>query len=336
MILCFFYSSEWLFLSWGLKNNVDYIAASFIRKASDVLEIQEFCKKTIKEMDLKNTTIPLIISKIESTQGLQNFDEILAISDGIMVARGDLAVEIPPETLTACQKYIVNECNKSGKPVIVATQMLESMIKSPRPTRAEITDVSNAILDGTDCVMLSGESAKGRYPVESIAMMRRIIQETEKNITNKAVSLIYSQESFINSLSSSSSASAKTAASILQTIQSKKDFSSESVSGIIVNLEKEENRIEIAKILSKCKLFVPIFFPVSSYKQSRLLTFYQSLYPIVVSSSSSTTSQKLIDQIRLRFDNEPFEVKKEESSSFKKKQFLVVNEKNNSLSYEML
>jgi pyruvate kinase len=316
---------------------VDYIAASFIRKASDVIEIQDFCKKTIKEMDLQNATVPLIISKIESTQGLQNFDEILAVSDGIMVARGDLAVEIPPETLTSCQKYIVNECNKVGKPVIVATQMLESMIKSPRPTRAEITDVSNAILDGTDCVMLSGESAKGRYPVESVAMMRRIIQETEKNVTNKALSLIYSQESFINSLSSSSSsAAAKSASAILQTIKSKKDFSSESFGGIILNLEKEENRVEIAKILSKCKLFVPIFFPVSSYKQSRLLTFYQSLYPLVSSSSTTDSSQKLVDQVQQRFGSESFNVKKEGSSSTVKKQFLIVDEKNNSLSYKLL
>ena len=141
-----------LLCSWGLKNNIDCIAASFIRKPSDVLEIRSFCEQKIKELSLSNATVPLIISKIESTEGLENFHDILKVSDAIMVARGDLGVEIPLETLTAVQKEIVSQCNRACKPVIVATQMLESMQKNPRPTRAEVTDVANAVLDGADVV----------------------------------------------------------------------------------------------------------------------------------------------------------------------------------------
>ena len=160
-------------IRWGIQNNIDYIAASFVRKASDVTEIRDYCRELIRELSpLKEeeggrqqlsppVPIPSIISKIESVEALINFESILQASDAIMVARGDLAVEIPMETLANVQKEMVRRCNAAGKPVIVATQMLESMQKNPRPTRAECTDVANAVIDGADCVMLSGESAKG-------------------------------------------------------------------------------------------------------------------------------------------------------------------------------
>lgn len=147
-------------IKWGVANDVDFIAASFVRKAADVRDINLYLEELLKEQSVKtggkSSRRPLIVSKIESTEALQNFDSILAASDGIMIARGDLAVEIPMETLANVQKSIAHKCNAAGKPVIVATQMLESMQKNPRPTRAECLDVANAVYDGADCVMLSG------------------------------------------------------------------------------------------------------------------------------------------------------------------------------------
>jgi len=171
-------------IKYGMTKDVDYVAASFIQNAEGVREIKAYMERCAEELAAKGQweperPLPLIISKIESVSGLNHFDEILAESDGIMVARGDLGVEIPIQQVTNAQKEMVAACNAAGKPVIVATQMLESMAKNPRPTRAEVADVTNAIYDGADCVMLSGETAKGKYPVQVVQTMNEIIASAE-------------------------------------------------------------------------------------------------------------------------------------------------------------
>ncbi|MFD0673438.1 pyruvate kinase [Cohnella sp. GCM10027633] len=159
-------------IKFGIEMGVDFIAASFVRRASDVLEIREL----LERHDARNIQI---ISKIENQQGVDNLDEILEVSDGLMVARGDLGVEIPAEEVPLVQKSMIEKCNRVGKPVITATQMLDSMQRNPRPTRAEASDVANAIFDGTDAIMLSGETAAGKYPMESVLTMSRIAERAE-------------------------------------------------------------------------------------------------------------------------------------------------------------
>ena len=168
-------------IEFGIEQGIDFIAASFVRKVSDVLAIREI-------LEANNATHIKIISKIENQEGVDNLDEIIEVSDGIMVARGDLGVEIPTEEIPVVQKLMIKKCNEAGKPVITATQMLDSMIRNPRPTRAEVTDVANAIYDGTDAIMLSGETAAGKYPVEAVKTMARIAKRAEETVKyNKAL-----------------------------------------------------------------------------------------------------------------------------------------------------
>lgn len=160
-------------VEFGIKNNIDWIALSFVRKASDILSLREIINT--------NNCTSKIVAKIEKPEALSNIDEIITATDAIMVARGDLGVEIWLEEVPMVQKMLVEKCNKAGKPVIVATQMMESMIENPRPTRAETNDVANAVMDGADAVMLSAETAAGKYPIEVIRSMVRTISSVEKN-----------------------------------------------------------------------------------------------------------------------------------------------------------
>jgi len=164
-------------LIYGLnKGMIDFVAASFIRKASDVRDVKEFIAHNLPE---GVTTTPMVVAKIETQEAVDNFDEILRESDAIMVARGDLGVEVPINEVTNIQKDLITKCNVVGKPVVVATQMLESMTQNPRPTRAEVSDVANAVFDGSDCVMLSGETAAGDFPIETVVTMQKIIESSE-------------------------------------------------------------------------------------------------------------------------------------------------------------
>jgi pyruvate kinase len=163
-------------LEFGLSQNVDFVAISFVRSAKDITRVRE----VIDAHEDKGLT-PFIIGKLEKPEALDNLEEILQVADGVMVARGDLGVEMSPEMVPIAQKRIILEANKHGKIVITATQMLDSMIMNPLPTRAESSDVANAIFDGTDAVMLSGETANGLYPVESVQFMDRIVRSAEKN-----------------------------------------------------------------------------------------------------------------------------------------------------------
>ncbi|MBU5668255.1 pyruvate kinase [Peptoniphilus sp. MSJ-1] len=167
-------------LKFGVEEDVDFIAASFVRSKEDVIEIRKVLEES-KDYTTK------IISKIESKKAVELIDEIIDVSDGIMVARGDLGVEIETEAVPIIQKEIIRKCNIAGKFVITATQMLDSMMRNPRPTRAETNDVANAVLDGTSAVMLSGETASGKYPVESVRTMRKILEYTERTIDHDEI-----------------------------------------------------------------------------------------------------------------------------------------------------
>lgn len=166
-------------IKFGIENQMDFIAASFVQRAADVLAIRKILEDANYSMD--------IIPKIENAEGVKNIDEIIKVSDGLMVARGDLGVEIPAEEVPLVQKMLIQKCNKAGKPVITATQMLESMVTNPRPTRAEASDIANAILDGSDAIMLSGETASGQYPIEAVQTMARIATRTENSLCHNEI-----------------------------------------------------------------------------------------------------------------------------------------------------
>lgn len=231
----------------GIEQGIDFIAASFVRRASDVLDIRELLEK-YGAGDIH------IIPKIENQEGVDNIDEILEVSDGLMVARGDLGVEIPAEEVPLVQKELIKKCNMAGKPVITATQMLDSMQRNPRPTRAEASDVANAIFDGTDAIMLSGETAAGSYPVESVKTMNSIAVRVEESLDYRDMLNLRSKQ-------------------VSLTIT---DAISQSVSHTAV-------RLNVAAIIT----------PTASGHTAQMISKYRPKAPIVAVTSSNKVSRKL-------------------------------------------
>lgn len=250
-------------IEFGISQGIDYIAASFVRKASDVLAIREVLERN-------NATDIQIISKIENQEGVDNIDEILKVSDGIMVARGDLGVEIPTEEIPIAQKMMIRKCNELGKPVVTATQMLDSMIRNPRPTRAEVTDVANAIYDGTDAIMLSGETAAGKYPVEAVKTMATIAKRTEETLNYNDL-LKNKKLNGVNVTDAISHATCTTAIDL-------------NASAIITSTSSGHT----ARMVSKFRPACPIIAATNDDKVMRRLALTWGVYPIIAEEATNT------------------------------------------------
>ena len=250
-------------IEFGIEEGIDFIAASFVRKASDVLAIREV-------LENNNATDIKIISKIENQEGVDNLDEIIKVSDGIMVARGDLGVEIPTEEIPIVQKLMIKKCNEAGKPVITATQMLDSMIRNPRPTRAEVTDVANAIYDGTDAIMLSGETAAGKYPVNAVKIMSTIAKRTEEDLDyDEILKNSFTREKSVTDAISYSTCS--TAVSL-------------DASAIVTATSSGYT----ARMVSKFRPKVPVVAATISEKAMRQLSLSWGVYPVKAKLGSNT------------------------------------------------
>jgi pyruvate kinase len=270
-------------LIWGCENNVDFIAASFVRKKEDVLQIREI----LKEAGCESIQI---IAKIENQEGVSNLDEITDVSDGVMIARGDLGVEVPPEEVPVIQKRIIEMCHKKGKISITATQMLESMQDHPKPTRAEVSDVANAILDGTDAIMLSGESAIGQYPVESVQVMQDIARRMEKEINRR---LFIERASSIATNDIASNIAVSVAHSV---VEGKADLViAPTVSG------------NTARLLSKFRPNTKILALVPTQKLARSLAINSCVHPVVFNLPTDTEAlvQLSIDFVKTHNFVEP-------------------------------
>ena len=250
-------------IEFAVKNEFDFIACSFVRKAANVNEVRKVLKK------LGGEAIK-IIAKIENREGVDNFDEILKVSDGIMVARGDLGVEIPTEEVPIVQKMIIEKCYRNGKPVITATQMLDSMIKNPRPTRAESSDVANAVYDGTSAIMLSGESAAGKYPIESVKTMTRIAMKAEQSI-DYGKRLASMQFDMMDNITNAISYATCTTALQLK------------AAGIISVTHSGET----ARMISRFRPSCPIIAPTACARVQRQLSLSWGVIPCLVESLST-------------------------------------------------
>ena len=239
---------------WGIGQGFDVIAASFIRDAAGVYQIKDLLKE-------HGSTIP-VFSKIECSEAVDNIDEIIEASDGIMVARGDLGVEVPAHLVPHIQKEIISKCNKAYKPVITATQMLDSMIRNPRPTRAEVADVANAIYDGTDAVMLSGETAVGKYPVEAVTLMAEIAKNTEKYMNEDQFNSHRSMEQHATVSSSVCYAAVRTAKNV-------------GASAILIPTVSGKT----ARLMSNFRPEIPIYAVSPSWAMVRRMQLYWGVTP---------------------------------------------------------
>lgn len=252
----------------GIEQGVDFIAASFVRRATDVLEIRQLLEEN-------NGSHIQIIPKIENQEGVDNINEILEVSDGLMVARGDLGVEIPAEEVPLVQKDLIKKCNALGKPVITATQMLDSMQRNPRPTRAEASDVANAIFDGTDAIMLSGETAAGQYPVEAVQTMHNIASRAEQALDHKELLSARSKESDHNITDAIGQSVAHTALNL-------------DVHAIITPTESGHT----ARMISKYRPKAPIIASTSNDHVVRRLALVWGVYP-QLGQKAETTDEML-------------------------------------------
>ncbi len=251
-------------IRFGIEQGVDFIAASFVRRASDVLEIREL-------LEAHGAADIQIIPKIENQEGVDNINEILEVSDGLMVARGDLGVEIPAEEVPLVQKDLIKKCNLAGKPVITATQMLDSMQRNPRPTRAEASDVANAIFDGTDAIMLSGETAAGTYPVEAVQTMHNIASRAEQALAYGEILSKHSKQAALTVTDSIGQSVAYTAISL-------------DVSAIVTPTESGHT----ARMISKYRPKAPIVAVTSCEAVSRKLALVWGVYPRIGRQATST------------------------------------------------
>ena len=251
-------------IKFGVENDFDFIVASFVRKPSDIMAI----KKVLERYDGKDIKV---IAKIENRQGINNFDDIIKVADGIMVARGDLGVEIPVEEVPIVQKRLIEKCYRHGKPVITATQMLDSMIRNPRPTRAEASDIANAIYDGTSTIMLSGETAIGKYPIKSLKIMSKIAEKAEESMDywKRFTSMQYDlMASVTNAISHATCTTAMdlSAAAIVTVTQSG----------------------HTARMISRFRPACPIIATTSSSRVQRQLALSWGVTPFLVKEASNT------------------------------------------------
>ncbi len=251
-------------IKFGIKQEIDFIAASFIRKADDVISIRRILEENFDDHIR-------IISKIENREGVENIDEIIEVSDGIMVARGDLGVEIPAEEVPLVQKELIKKCNDAGKPVITATQMLDSMIRNPRPTRAEVSDVATAIFEGSDAIMLSGETASGSYPTESVYTMSKIAVMIENSLDYYEIlksKYIGANNTITNSIS-------------LATCRTCLDLKA---SAIITATSSGFT----AAAVSRFRPIAPIIAATESEQVMRIMSLYWGVYPMKIEKMKST------------------------------------------------
>jgi pyruvate kinase len=261
-------------LEFGVKNKVDFFALSFVRKPEDITQLRKIL--TEKGSDAG------IIAKIETPQAVANIDQIIKLSDGLMVARGDLAIEVKAEDVPIIQKMIIKKCNCVGKPVITATQMLESMIHSPVPTRAEVSDIANAILDGTDAIMLSEETTLGEFPVEAVAVMTRVAQKIEGDYLHRELSMKRKYENTPDGIAESIT---NEAADVADNVEAKK---------IVVLTDSGYT----ARMVSRLKPVQPILALTPNVRTYRKMALTSGVSPVLIKKFKSLT--EVLDLVRAR------------------------------------